>query len=533
MASCPVCQLPLADGVAQPSRSSRECPFCSAVFSRVDGARRHAKSCPQRGSRALRTGKRGRKTKSCDQCSRIKVHCNATHPCERCSSRKLDCTFSRYCTDATHRQPTVAHREPPDSPNRGGHNRVALSFLLSYTDERQDFITEKAVGEEPDGALLGPTCVAPVASNTQAPSDNTIVYIDPAMLLPFDDGQTDIGSLELGGLYDTDEQDLLGAFLSQTLPSQEDRLAARLDLLGMDVTAHASSGHCSAGVSFDPSSFRRFFSVSHVQRFAMIFCRKRHYRYPIIHWPTFSLQEAPLPLLMVVALTGATYSYRPGHGPEHIIEARSLYHLADSYVFHQLRVFLDGMPSSSDSNLAEAIQLCQAALLMYGLDTLLANDSVMQRVAMTERLPALVSALRRLELVGYRHDASGGEDWQLYIQREQVIRLVSWTFCVDCLATLSCNNPPIFSVMEMTGDLPCDPAVWDADSESALDSVRSCVTGHEGSQSLKVLIPRFLDGGCQEIGEWEKLPLSHLHIIMCGTYHFVQFHELLSCFNDR
>ncbi|KAK7910691.1 hypothetical protein PG985_013172 [Apiospora marii] len=515
MTSCSVCQLPLADEGAQRLRSSRECPFCSAIFSRVDGARRHATSCPKRGNRALRIRKRGRKTKSCDQCSRIKVHCNATHPCERCSSRKLECTFSRYCTDATHRQPT-AHQEPPGSLNHGSHNRVPLSFLLNYTDERQDFITEKAVGEEPDGVLLGPTCVAPAAPNTQPPSDTTIGYIDPMMLMPFDDGQTGIGSLELGGLYDTDEQDLLGALLSQTLPSQEDRLAARLDLLELEVTAHASAGHCSTGVSFNPSSFRRFFSVANVQSFAMIFCRKRHYRYPIIHWPKFALEETPLSLLMVVALTGATYSYRPGYGPEHIIEARSLYHLADSYVFHQLRVSLDSMSSTSDINLAEAIQCCQAALLMYGLDTLLANDHVMQRVAMTERLPALVSALRRLELVGCRHDASGDEDWKLFIQREQVIRLVSWTFCVDCLGTLSCNNPPIFSMMEMAGDLPCDPAVWDADSEKAFELLRTSPTRHEISQSLKVLMPRFLDSDARENSEWDNLSLFHLHIIMCA-----------------
>ncbi|KAK8135541.1 hypothetical protein PG984_003481 [Apiospora sp. TS-2023a] len=518
MVSCPVCQLPLADDAAHRSRSSRQCPFCSAVFSRVDGAKRHAKVCPQRGNRALHTGKRGRKTKSCDQCSRIKVHCNAAHPCERCAARKLDCTFSRYCTDATHRQPT-AHQESPESPNRSSHhNRVPLSFLLNYTDEKQDFITERAVGEEPDGALIGPTCVAPTESYSQAPCDTTLGYIDPMMLLPFNDGQTGIGSLELGGLYDTEEQDLLGALLSQAPLSQADRLAARLGLLELEVTAHVSSGHRSTGVAFDPSAFRQLFSVSNVQSFATIFCRKRHYRYPIIHWPTFALEEAPLPLLMVVALTGATYSYRPGHGPEHIIEARNLYHLADSYVFQRLRDFLGRMQSTSAVDLAEAIQLCQAALLMYGLDTLLAGDSVMQRVAMTERLPALVSALRRLELVEYRHDASGGEDWQLFIQREQVVRLVTWTFCVDCLATLSCNNPPIFSMLEMAGDLPCDPELWDADSEPAFESVRPSSTGNRVSRSLKEIMPRFLDCNSQRNEECDSLPLSHLHIIMCGEY---------------
>ncbi|KAK8041492.1 hypothetical protein PG994_014499 [Apiospora phragmitis] len=392
MTSCTVCQLPVADDAAHRLRSSRQCPFCSATFARADGARRHAKCCLKRGNRTLRTKKRGRKTRSCDQCSRVKVHCNAGHPCDRCASRKLDCTFSRYCTDATHWQPAEP-RETADSPDRSSHNHVPLSFLLKYTDEKQDFITEKAVGEEPDGALVGPTCVPP------APGDTIVDYIDPMLLLPFEDGQTDLGPLELGGLYDTEEQNLLGAFLFQSPQSQEDHLATRLDLLELEVTAHASSTECSRRALFHPSGFRHFFTVSNVHSFAVMFCRKRHYRYPVIHWPTFALEEASLPLLMVVALTGATYSYRPGHGPEHITEARKLYYLADSYVFSQLRTFLDHLPPppSVINNLSEAIQLCQAALLMYGLNTLLSGDSAMQRLAMRERLPTLVDAMRSLQ----------------------------------------------------------------------------------------------------------------------------------------
>ncbi|PKS06212.1 hypothetical protein jhhlp_006958 [Lomentospora prolificans] len=254
----------------------------------------------------------------------------------------------------------------PDSQGCISHSRVPLSFLLNVTDDKQDFITEKAVGEEPDGALLGPTCLTP--QQAQAPSNESLDYINPTLLLP-SDSQPYLMPLELGGLYSMEEQSLLGAFLSHG--AQEDRLSARLDLLELHVGAHASSGNCHRA-SFDRTAFRRFFNVPNVQAFAMIFCRKRHYQYPIIHWPTFALEEAALPLLMVVSLMGATYSYRPGHGPEHITDARKLYPLADSYVFHQLAIYLDGL--SSSINLTEAIQLCQAALLMYALDTLLPGD---------------------------------------------------------------------------------------------------------------------------------------------------------------
>lgn len=503
--TCSVCQLPLAEALRHPgpSSSGRVCPFCSAAFSRVDGARRHAKYCPQRQGRTLHAGKRGRKTKSCDRCSRIKVHCNAggQTPCARCSSRKLDCTFSRCCTDPTHRK---SLREKPLDPQDDTNGCAPLSFLLNVTDDKQDLVTERAVGEEPDGALLGPTCMT--SPQAQAPSDETFEFIDPTLLLP-SDPSTSLVTLELDGLYNTEEQSLLGAFLSPQ--PQEDQLSARLDLLEFDVAAHANSGDRYRG-SFDSANFRRFFTVSNVHSFAMMFCRKRHYRYPIIHWPTFSLEKASLPLLIVVALTGATYSYRPGYGPEHITNARKFYHLADSYVFHQLRQFLGHLGSGID--LPEAIQLCQAALLMYALDTHLAGDLAMQHAAITERLPALISAMRKLQFIGCQHSPS--EDWQLFLQREHIIRLVAWTFNTDCLATLTCNNPPIFSLLEMSGDLPCDAALWDADSASTFESLISSRQGN--SHCLKDLMSELLKGERRIHSDWENLPLFHLHVMMCG-----------------
>lgn len=500
--SCRVCHLPVVEAFHRSGTPSNglECPFCSAVFSRVDGAKRHAKRCPQREGRALHAGKRGRKKKSCDQCSRVKVHCNAQHPCDRCVSRKIYCTFSRYCIDASHRQ--ARHEKPPNAQD-SSHGRVPLSFLLNSTDNKQDFVTERAVGEEPDGTLLGPTCVIPLQA--QVPSDETLDYIDPTLLFS-SDPQASLMPLEPAGLYDAEEQSLVGALLSNRF--WKDPLAARLDILEFHVAAHASSSDCHKS-SFDLAAFRRFFSVSNVHKFAIIFCRKRHYRYPIIHWPTFALEEASLSLLMVVSLTGASYSYRSGYGTDHVIEARKLYYLADSFVFRQLETYLDGLPPEFD--IAEAIQLYQAALLMYGLITLMASDSAIQHVAITKRLPALISAMRKLRFIGCKHELC--EDWQLFLHREHIVRLVAWTFCADCLATLTCNNPPIFSMLEMSGDLPCDPVLWDTDSVLAFELMRSSRQGT--SQCLKDLMSNLLNDGLVD-GNLDDLPLFHLHIMLCG-----------------
>ncbi|KAH9886876.1 hypothetical protein F4778DRAFT_443364 [Xylariomycetidae sp. FL2044] len=499
--TCSVCRLPIADNAHGSGlvTGSRACPFCSVVFSRVDAAKRHAKTCPQRGHQKLPVRKRGRKANACLHCSRIKVHCNARGqtPCERCVARKLDCTSSRFCTctDSTHRQ------------------TIPLSFLLNVTDDRQDFINERDVGEEPDAPLLGPTCVTSAQDQVTSHESTALEldYIDPTLLLPAGPLSA-LAPWDVGGLYDTEEQSLLGGLLFP--PTQEDRLSTRLDLLESDVSSYVNFNNTHQE-SFNSATFRRFFNTSNVRTFAMVFCRKRHYRYTVIHWPTFDLEEASLPLLMVVSLTGATYSYGPGHGPEHITDARRLYHLADSYVFHQLKIYLNRPPA--DSSRTEAIQLCQAALLMYGLDTLLAGDLDMQRIALTERLPALVSAMRRLEFVGCQHNPS--EDWETFLQRECMIRLVAWTYCADCLATLSCNNPPNFSMFEMVGDLPCHPGLWDADSVSELELEEA---GRQGNRpNLKHLMANLLDDKEGAETRWECLSFSHLPFMLCALQQII------------
>ncbi|KAK4561537.1 hypothetical protein LTR86_004855 [Recurvomyces mirabilis] len=263
-------------------------------------------------------------------------------------------------------------------------------------------------------------------------------------------------------------------------------LAGRLEILNTDLEAFAHSKPLFRD-SFDPIAFRCLFCVANVHELAARFCHKRQYRYPIIHWPTFVLEEASLPLLMVITLTGASYSYQPKSNNKLFDTARDFYSLADSYVSDGLTACFDHVAPSND--LTERIQRCQAALLMYGLITLKVSDPELQHAALTKRLPALVSALRYSRFTSCKH--AERENWQLFLQRENMIRLVAWTFCVDCLATLSYNQPPLFCVLELTGDLPCVPEVWEMDS--TLDSDLWAATRSPSLNCLRDLMARFLD----------------------------------------
>lgn len=482
---------------------SRTCPFCSTRFSRVDGAKRHAKRCTQRNGRILPDRKRGRRAKACDQCSQVKVHCVSRDdgPCERCIPRMLDCTFTRSNVDL----PTP-NRSPKKHSQAHGkrHGRTALSLLLSLTDENQDFMTERAIGSEPDNSLLGPTSLS---TSCEIASHGEIMdFMDPSILLLFD-CETSNPALDLGHLCRPDDQRDFGVW--NPTSSDDSVMSTRLESLAGDLAAHSClrSRH---QVSFDSNSFRFFLTVSNVRRFVATFCRKRHYRYPLIHWPTFNIEEASLPLLLVVALTGAAYTFGQDDGIQYAVAARAFYDIADSYVFDQIELLLKG--SADEEHVESTIQLCEAALLMYALDILPTGDTIMQQTAVTKRLPTLISALRRLDFIQTRHDPS--EDWQLYLRREKVIRIVAWTYCADCLATLSCNKPPGFSLLEMNGDLPCDADVWESESQTFIEQRQRC--GSDTPRCLKDLMSRLLGGASKTSLEEITLPVFHLHIVLCG-----------------
>jgi hypothetical protein len=390
-----------------------------------------------------------------------------------------------------------------DASDRCG-DRIPLSFLLNATDDQQDFLTERTVGMEPDAAPLGPACLPLTTCDS---GEGLLDFLDPSVLLLFDQ-EPPITSAPPNELESTYSEHHHGAFAfpEEWYPS----ISARLQLLENELVTHSGSHPEYPALLLDVHTYRSFFSVTNVRAFITTFCRKRHYRYQIIHWPTFEPKNVSLALLMVVCLTGAAYSFREGHGPAHAKQARSFYQVADSYVFKQLEDHLHG--SSTEFNIATSIELCQAALLMYALDTLPAGDMAMQQTAVARRLPMLIAAVRTLGYVSVRHEPF--ENWEIFIHREQKIRLVAWTFCADCLATLSCNKPPGFSILEMRGDLPCESKVWDADATAFL-RLWEC-SRPTTPLSLAVLMSSCSNDDWPEPTAGLRLPVFHLHVMLCG-----------------
>lgn len=140
------------------------------------------------------------------------------------------------------------------------------------------------------------------------------------------------------------------------------------------------------------------------------------------------------------------------------------------------------------------------------------SDSAMRDVAINRRLPSLIFALRKLNLLSCRHEAS--EDWPQFLQREQIVRLVAWTYCVDCLATLVYNKLPGFSLLEMSGSLPCDPNLWEADSVTSYESL--CPSKKTTDHTLLELMNGLIADESHTARNLGNTPTFQLHVMLFG-----------------
>lgn len=498
---CSICRLPFAH---TNSIHRTACPFCNRTFGRVDGARRHSKSCPAREGRPLPPdAKRGRKSRACDACSRIKVLCNAKIPCQRCSSRNLACTYGRLCTDPTHLGGFGRDREHQQLRE----SLSALRFLLNCTDPRVNFVNDVMVAGEPERDLATPavwnqSSVNSTGHDTIDPRLLSLGFMDPYFGMP----------LDCHGMCDTEcAEDMM----APTLPSTpDDGLAHQVRLLEADIRQSIDINSNISDV-IHQDSFKSFFTGVNFQRLIAVFFRRRQLLAQMIHWPTFDPSKVDLGLLLAIALCGAAYSHKSEESIEHAPIAGKLQQLAEKYIFTRLKQF----PSPGRDGSRLELEACQAAYLIIILQ--ISNNGNTRRRAITKRQPALVDVLRRLGMIGSKpFSLTLDTDWDTFVYRESYIRLVTWTFFTDGLLALFCNSPPTTTVSEMSGGLPCRAELWNANCSSSFEAEQS--KGELVTQSLcmRDLIADLLDDEWKDASTpvCQSLSVFHLYAAIGGAY---------------
>ncbi|KAH0423216.1 isoflavone reductase [Colletotrichum camelliae] len=291
-----------------------------------------------------------------------------------------------------------------------------------------------------------------------------------------------------------------------TMSSATDALAVRIAQLSEELSQVASLD--SELSSFDPMLFNGVFSSDQVHAFCMAFSRKRHYQYPVVHWPTCNLETTSLPLLLAIFLNGAAYFNSSSDATGSRAKAQDFYLIADAYIFQQLERSINSNHQESESE--TTVEILQAALLIVVLQ--ICFDDSRKGVIIFKRLPLLVFCLRHFGFTRMKHDQA--EDWQTFIRQETRVRLSTWTFFMDSLLTLFCNTPPSMSHSETLGHLPCNQGLWDAGSEEAFTQLRF-EAGHEFVCLGDLTVGLMQDEWPMEpVPPFDRLTLHHLNAVV-------------------
>ncbi|EKG13657.1 Transcription factor fungi [Macrophomina phaseolina MS6] len=213
---------------------------------------------------------------------------------------------------------------------------------------------------------------------------------------------------------------------------------------------------------FDMDAARAVFSVQNVKQFVSSYFQHVHDEIPVIHRPTFHIDTASPELLLTIVLAGAAFS----PPLDDALSTRHFMPIADEFVFGQLARRLQFTQPDDPELRPEDVQNMQAAVIMGTLQSGL-NDVQTRRRVKSRRHPQLVSTLRSFGLLSARRRALA--TWQDFIEDETRVRITIFTFMSDNHYCMFFNQPPLISVSEMVGDLPCAEELWEANTPSQFE----------------------------------------------------------------
>lgn len=350
--------------------------------------------------------KRGRKRKACDACALSRVACDGDSPCESCLLKGLDCTYD--CVQhpdvflSTSRDGTTSGLHPAyrstykaDHQETPNFQRIPVSFLLNYTD---------------------PTL--------QSPHDclRLLATSGPANRTSYDLVESDQLTEAWPSIFHT--------FINIDAldpPSRSPDLSYGLDepakLTGVVdglIRYFEAPVPSAAKERFDRVKARAFFSEANLVRFVNVFFENAYKNNPFIQRASFNINTTSTPLLLAVLLMGSTCI-----SPEDASAAENYYDALEYSVFEDSefrRLLFEKTPRPSAAN----IELIQASVLLIELQGSRRQLEAKQRIRV-QRLPAIVSAVRLLNLTRVLNDTAIGDEManlEGYVYKEVLVRLV-------------------------------------------------------------------------------------------------------------
>ncbi|KAK1564230.1 uncharacterized protein LY79DRAFT_530321 [Colletotrichum navitas] len=253
--------------------------------------------------------------------------------------------------------------------------------------------------------------------------------------------------------------------------------------------------------SFDLNIAKSVLSAENLSKFSASYFLVSHLDFPIIHRPDFGAERTHKLLLLAAALAGSL-RFPPS---DDVLAARGFLRLAEEYIFRSLGRL---MPPGSTPEFTDEVQATLQAALMVHCIQLFRNDVASRRRNRTQRLPALVSAVRCLGLAQTKH--ASVFRYEDFVLNESKIRLATWTALVDWQQSSMFNCPLTLTPAELTCDLPSPLELWDAkDTAEYFEKARALgLDGSRRTSSLKLCVNAFM---CETWGGLGSFPFQDIN----------------------
>lgn len=320
----------------------------------------------------------------------------------------------------------------------------------------------------------------------------------------------------MGPGYDGMDEDYLLDTPDQPDQLADDRLEAQVGLLEAELRRVVSrEPTLSQFLHIEPPA--GFFTASNFREYIKAFFQRDQLLATVIHRPTFHPDRVDLTLLLAIAVAGSAYLLYRRRRVDSATFVFALREIAERYIFNRVEQLLGSAASSPDAQ--KTVEVCQAAYILETLQSCVKDPRTRQRL-ITKCHPMFVDVLRDLGMIGSRHEAfPSGTDWSSFVHRESCIRLAHWVFINDAWFTLFTNHPPAMTFLDMTGDLPCEDALWAAESPKTFQDLMARQDwGGERVLCLRSVMSGLLGEEWKDetVARFQQMHIKHLLVAILG-----------------
>jgi hypothetical protein len=277
---------------------------------------------------------------------------------------------------------------------------IPITFLRNYTDPTLQSVS--------DAYLLS-------AAHAEPPEEPDLSF-NKSVSYIHDDYMDDLFSGVFSDIYanqDTGPVDPTSPPVYFPLSPPTARIEQLLSLLATQYASNPNAFTVPVG-HFPTNLARAVFTGNNIAQFVTAFFTYFHPHTPFIHRPSFNIETVTMPLLLAISLLGSVFAAPQ----DDALSARYFFELGEEYAFGLLHHASTADSYTND----ERIQILQAAVLMHALQMDSNNAGIRLRIR-THRFPAIVAALRRLDMFGtVRTAQSRPADWSQFVADEVKIR---------------------------------------------------------------------------------------------------------------